>query len=148
MDNVFESFTYSILKLNKLIHKIKLTEMQAYGLKTIHVMCVYYLYKSGGMTHTELTESTLEDKAAISRAVKCLKEKNLICGGVDGYKSKYKLTDEGKKLAKFIAEQSEKAVKAASCDFTEEERREFYKSLSSIAEKLQNYYNELSEEKA
>ena len=144
MENVFENFTYTVLKLNKLIHKIKLTEMHAYGLKTIHAMCIYYLYKSGGLTNTELTECTLEDKAAISRAVKCLKEKNLISGGDEGYKSKIKLTDEGNALAEVVLEQSEKAVRAASCNFTEAQREEFYKALSSIAEKLQCYYNELN----
>ena len=147
MENVFENFTYTVLKLNKLIHKIKLTEMHTYGLKTIHVMCIYYLYKSGGLTNSELTESTLEDKTAISRAVKCLKDKNLVYGGDDGYKSKIKLTDEGMAIAEFILEQSERAVNAASCNFTDEQREEFYKSLNSIAEKLQKYYNELNEEK-
>ena len=30
MDDVFENFTINILKLNKLVHKIKLAEMEEY----------------------------------------------------------------------------------------------------------------------
>ncbi|MGN1373278.1 MAG: hypothetical protein ACI4VK_04450 [Candidatus Coproplasma sp.] len=40
MEKIFEQFTITVLKLNKLVQKIKTCEMSDYGLKTIHVMCV------------------------------------------------------------------------------------------------------------
>ena len=46
MDKIFEHFTITILKLNKLVQKIKIYEMQEYGLKAIHVMCGYYLMEN------------------------------------------------------------------------------------------------------
>ena len=79
MDKIFEHFTITILKLNKLVQKIKLYEMQEYGLKAIHVMCGYYLMENpDGLTASELVKLTLEDKAAISRALKTLQEKGFV----------------------------------------------------------------------
>ena len=40
MDDRFENFTVTVLKLGKLVQKIKLFEMESYGLKAIHVMCI------------------------------------------------------------------------------------------------------------
>ena len=71
MEKIFEHFTISILKLNKLVQKIKQYEMQEYDLKAIHVMCGYYLNEHPeGLTSSELVKLTLEDKAAISRELK------------------------------------------------------------------------------
>lgn len=89
----FENFTVSILKLNKLIHKIKLYEMEEYDLRAIHVMCIYYLNSYPDITATELAKLTLEDKAAISRALKMLAEKDYVNYTADGYNAKITLTD-------------------------------------------------------
>ena len=43
MEKVFEHFTITILKLNKLVQRIKQFESNKYGLKSIHIMCGYYL---------------------------------------------------------------------------------------------------------
>ena len=144
MENIFENFTITILKLNKLVHKIKNFEMQEYGLKTIHVMCVYYLgSRPEGLTASELTKLTLEDKAAISRALKVLQEKGYASYDSNKYNAQIHLTDEGRKLASFISKKADKAVSAGSYDFTEQQRVSFYNQLLTIADNLENYYNGL-----
>lgn len=150
MENIFENFTITILKLNKLVQKIKNYEMQEYGLKTIHVMCVYYLnIHSDGLTASELTKLTLEDKAAISRALKTLQEKGYISYDPNKYNSVIRLTDEGKKFAEEVIRKADRAVEAGSYDFTESERLSFYKALGTIADNLTAYYSELArDEKA
>ena len=144
MENIFENFTITILKLNKLVQKIKNYEMQEYGLKTIHVMCVYYLNNHAeGVTASELTKLTLEDKAAISRALKTLQEKGLISYDPNRYNATIRLTDKGKKFAAVIGEKADRAVSAGSYDFTDEQRVCFYKELGAIADNLEAYYNGL-----
>ena len=144
MENIFENFTITILKLNKLVQKIKNFEMREYGLKTIHVMCMYYLNTNPeGLTASELTRLTLEDKAAISRALKVLQEKGYVNYDSNKYNANIRLTDQGKEFASIIGQKAERAVSAGSYDFTEEQRNSFYSQLKTIAEHLEQYYNNL-----
>lgn len=144
MEKRFENFTITILKLNKLVQKIKLYEMEEYGLKAIHVMCIYYLdeYRQG-LTAGELVKLTLEDKAAISRALRLLREKGYVQYDPNRYNAAILLTSEGGQVAEFIRDRAEKAVDAAGGSLSEEERGLFYRSLSSIAERLKAYYDGL-----
>lgn len=145
MEKVFENFTVTVLKLNKTVNKIKTLEMKEYGLKAIHVMCIYYLSEHPeGVTAAELAKLTLEDKAAISRGLSLLRNGGYVTYDQDKYNAEIRLTEAGKNLAAGIAEKSEKAVGAGSALFTEEEREKFYKTLQIIAENLSRYYEELS----
>lgn len=144
MEDVFVDFTLSILRLNKLVQKIKTFEIEKFGLKPIHVMCGYYLNKHPqGLTAKELSELTLEDKAAISRALKMMQERGYVNYDADRRNAIIKLTEEGKQFTSIICARAEKAVAAGSMDFTEEERNFFYKSLDVINENLRGYYEEL-----
>lgn len=140
----FVDFTMSVLQLNKLVQKIKAYEIEKVGLKPVHVMCGYYLYNNPqGLTAKELGEMTLEDKAAISRALKTMQESGYVSYDANGRNAKVVLTDEGKKLAGYINERANNAVEAGSVDFTDEQRVFFYKSLGAIVDKLRNYYKDL-----
>ncbi len=144
MEDLFVDFTLSILRLNKLVQKIKTFEVDKYGLKPIHVMCSYYLNKNPqGLTAKELSELTLEDKAAISRALKMMQEKGYVIYDANRRNATIKLTETGKQFANIICARAEKAVSAGSMQFTEEERIFFYKSLDVINENLRAYYKEL-----
>ena len=146
MQNRFENFTITILKLNKLVHKIKLIEMKEHGLKAIHVMCIYYLNENkGGVTASELSRLTLEDKAAISRALSQLKELGLISYDFKAYNQPIVLTDKGEETARYILDKASMAVEAAGGGLTEEERENFYRSLLSISQRLEEYYYSLAE---
>ena len=144
MENIFENFTITILKLNKLVQKIKNFEMQEYGLQTIHVMCLYYLDNHpNGLTASELTKLTLEDKAAISRALRLLQEKGYASYDSNKYNADIHLTNEGQELAAVVCNKADRAVSAGSYNFTDEQRNSFYKELTTIAVNLEKYYNGL-----
>lgn len=144
MEDIFEQFTITILKLNKLVQKIKTYEMQEYGLKTIHVMCGYYLkHHPEGLTASDLVRLTLEDKAAISRALRTMLEKGFVIYDPKTYGAVISLTEEGRKLADSITDKAARAVAAGSYEFTEEERRFFYSALETIAKNLSEYYDGL-----
>ena len=144
MENRFENFTVTILKLNKLVHKIKLYEMEGYDLKAIHVMCVYYLAERGPLTAGQLCKLTCEDKAAISRALAILRERNFVVGESGRYNSLMSLSEEGQKLALYINSKAADAVEMVGRDLTAEERGIFYKALGIIASNLEIYYESLA----
>ncbi|MDE5943375.1 MAG: MarR family winged helix-turn-helix transcriptional regulator [Clostridia bacterium] len=144
MEKIFETFTVTILKINKLVQKIKQREMREYGLQCIHVMCIYYLEQhKDGLTASELMRLTYEDKAAISRALKVLKQKGYIEYDPKTYNAPIFLTAEGGRVAEEIDEKAEKAVRGGSADMSEEERAFFYKCLQTIAGNLKKYYESM-----
>ena len=142
MERVFERFTVSVLKINKLIQKIKAFEIREYGLKAVHVLCVYFLNcSSDGLTASELVRHTLEDKAAISRAVDYLgKEGYVSCDGSaqKRYKSPISLTPKGEEAGIFLAERVDCILAEASAGLTDEKRGVFYECLDLISANLQN----------
>lgn len=146
MNKTFENFTITILKLNKLIQKIKLYEIKDYGLKSIHVMCIYYLNKyKDGITASNLAKLTLEDKAAISRALHLLKENDYTEYDSNKYNALIKLTKKGEIIAEYIEKKANKAVDEVEI-FTNEERNTFYNSLESIYDNLKVYYEKIRNE--
>lgn len=149
MDGLFENFTISILKLNKVVQKIKLYEMESFGLQAIHVMCVFGIaHSADGITAGELARQSMEDKAAVSRALALLRRKGYVSSDERKYNSKLRLTDEGKKVAEFIDRAATRAVNAGMDDtLTDEKRREFYATLNDIYENLKAYYEQLLEER-
>lgn len=147
MDKIFENFTVTVFKLYKLINKIKAHEMKEYDLKSVHVMCGYYLTEyPDGLTASELSKLTTEDKAAISRALAVMRERGLVEYDPDTYNANITLTYSGKVFAAAVLEKADRAVKAGSADMTDAERDAFYANLGSIAKNLKAYYDEISGE--
>ncbi len=145
MEDLFERFTVSILRLNKLVQRIKIYEIKKFGLKSIHVMCLYYLNcHPEGLTASELVKLTLEDKAAISRALATMREQGYAEYDSATHNADVRLTPKGKQLAEYIVGRAAAAVSAGSADFSAEQREFFYKSLVTISDNLEQYYNELS----
>lgn len=145
MEDLFERFTVSILRLNKLVQRIKIYEIKKFGLKSIHVMCLYYLNcHPEGLTASELVKLTLEDKAAISRALATMREEGYAEYDSATHNADVHLTPKGKQLAEYIVGRAAAAVSAGSADFSAEQREFFYKSLVTISDNLEQYYNELS----
>ncbi len=144
MKDRFETFTVTIAKINRNIRKIKNHEMAEYNLRSTHVSCLYYLYKSDNMTATELCDKCEEDKAAISRTLDYL-EKNgyLICDSktTKRYKSPLILTEKGKEVGKEIAQKIDRVLDKISDGLTEKERIEFYRSLAIISDSLEAVAN-------
>ena len=91
------------------------------------------------MTSAELCEHCEEDKATISRAVDYLETNGFLLrdAGAKRYKSPLLLTEKGRDTGKRIAEKIDGVLETISHALTEEERIEFYRSLSTISRSLE-----------
>lgn len=141
MDNRFELFTLLIAKCSRTIRKIKSVEMEEFNLKSPHVSCIYYLYRSQQpLTAAELCDICEEDKAQISRSIDSLEKDGYlerISKTDKPYKSPLLLTDKGKAVALKIAKKINEIVELASAGLNEENRQIFYQSLTLISDNLQ-----------
>lgn len=140
MVNRFETFTVLLNRISRNIRKIKTQEMAEYGLRSVHVSCLHYLYTSDRLTATELCERCEEDKAAISRAVEYLENNGyLICESKSAkrYKSPLILTAKGTEVGRKIAGKIEGVLADISDRMTEDERLLFYRCLAAISDGLE-----------
>ena len=140
MNERFETFTVLISKLSRNIRKIKIMEMSEYGLRGVHVSCLYYLY-SRPLCAAELCERCEEDKATISRGLDYLEENGFIeceTKAAKRYKSPLILTDKGREAGKKVYDKVSSVLDGVSTALTENERVEFYKSLAKISDSLEN----------
>lgn len=144
MMDLYIGFTVTIAQLNKLVQKIKSVEMGKYGLHPIHASCVYYLSNNPqGLTAKELRNMTIEDKAAVSRALKTLQEKGYAEYAPHGRNEIVRLTEAGKQLAQSIRDKVKSAVDAGSANLTKEQREFFYNVLFEIKNNLTEYCQNL-----
>ncbi len=140
MKERFKTFTVLISKISRNIKKIKNQEMAEYGLRSVHVTCIYFLYSSEHLTATELCELCEEDKATISRAIAYLTENGYIeceTKHAKRYKTPLLLTEHGVEVGKKITEKINLVLDEICIDLTEEERAEFYRSLAVISDSLE-----------
>lgn len=139
----FDAFVRGITICYKSIQKIKLIEMTEFGLKGTHTMCIFYLnHHSEGLTAAQLCNLCSEDKAAISRSLSELSDKNYIYTNNDDNKKKYRaiitLTDEGKEVADKVDALVAQWVEAGGDGLSDEERNSFYYALNIISENLKD----------
>ena len=124
------------------IRKIKNEEMAEFGLKSPHVSCLYYLYKEETLTAKELSDVCDEDKAAISRSIVQLEKLGYLACESESkkrYKAPLSLTEEGKVVAKRIADKIDSVLEFVSGALSEDERKKFYENLDSVCDNLQTY---------
>lgn len=141
MKQRFETFTVLINRISRNIRKIKNQEMAEYNLRSSHISCLYYLYTFKGLTATDLCERCAEDKATISRSLDYLEKNGFITCETKlakRYKSPLLLTEKGEEVGKKIADKIEKLLSEISVGLTEEERTQFYRSLTIISDALEN----------
>ena len=139
MEQRFETFTVLINRISRNIRKIKNQEMAAYGLRSAHISCLYYLYAGEGLTATELCERCEEDKATISRSLDYLESNGyLTCASKSPkrYKSPLMLTEKGREVGKKIADKISLVLDEISVGLTEGERLALYRSLTIVSESL------------
>lgn len=137
----YETFTVLITKISRNIRKIKNQEMKEYNLKSIHVSCLYYLYKANGLTAARLCDKCEEDKATISRAVDYLEQnKYITCESktTKRYNSQLFLTSKGQKVGKEIVQKIDYVLNEVGDVLSNEERESLYRSLSIINTSLEN----------
>ncbi|MBO5358855.1 MAG: hypothetical protein J6A78_05995 [Clostridia bacterium] len=141
MQERFETFTVLINRISRNIRKIKNQEMAEYNLRSVHISCLYYLYTVNGLTATDLCERCEEDKATISRALDFLEQSNfLTCEAkyAKRYRSPLVLTEKGIEVGKKIADKIDCVLDEVSEGLTDDERMNFYRSLTIISEALEN----------
>ena len=140
MQERFQTFTTLIARLNRCIRKIKTEEMAELDLKSPHVSCLYYLYKTDSLTSKELCDVCEEDKANISRSIEFL-EKNgyIVCRSKTEkrYKSPLVLTEKGRETGAYITCEVDAILDAVSVGISAEDREIMYRSLSVICDNLQ-----------
>ena len=139
MEERFQAFTVLVSNLNRCIYKIKTEEMAEYNLKSSHVSCIYYIYRYGSLTPTELCDLCGEDKANISRALKYLEENRYLVVEKETnkkYQRPIMLTESGNKIGKHLTEKINDILSLASEGLSEEDRNIMYYGLSLINDRL------------
>lgn len=144
----FEDFISLVNTAHKSLQKIKTYEVKEFGLRGSHVMCVFYLgQNAGGLTAGEICEKCKEDKAAVSRTLACLIEKEYVVLMNDAnrkYKLKYVLTPKGKKAYEEICNHITNRVNEFGEDLTDEERAVFYRAFGKIVDNFENFCGEFT----
>ncbi|MBQ6686073.1 MAG: winged helix-turn-helix transcriptional regulator, partial [Firmicutes bacterium] len=126
------------------IQKIKSVEMTEFGLKGAHAMCLFFLHSHPeGLTAAQLSQLCAEDKAAVSRSLASLAEKGYIESDEKKYRSRIRLTEQGKQVAVHIDEMIERWVESGGDGLSEENREAFYSSLELISNNLRDHLEEM-----
>ena len=136
----FDAFVSGITACYKYIQRIKSMEMTEFGLKGTHVMCLYYLRQNpAGLTASQLCGLCAEDKAAISRTVSELRSQGYITSlSQKAYRAMLTLTSAGQEIARKFDHLIEGWVTTGGDGLSDEERSDFYKVLSTIADNLRS----------
>lgn len=140
----FETFATAVAQINRCLQKIKAAEMDAVGLRSAHVMCLYALGKErAGLTAAQLCRTCREDKAAVSRSVNELAEKGYIRleerPGGRAYRAKIFLTERGEDIVRYINGRVDRALDAVGEVLDDGRRSAFYSALTQIADRLERY---------
>ena len=116
MKGRFDTFTTVIASLYQSVQKIKIMEMEEFGLRSGHVTCLHHLYANpDGLTLKELTALCAIDKAAVSRYLAVLAERGYAKveeQETRKYNLKWTLTEPGRKAAEDIDGRIDRAVSA------------------------------------
>jgi DNA-binding MarR family transcriptional regulator len=146
MEDRFGNFNLLINRISRNIYRIKNKEIAALNLKSSHVSCLYHLYKTDGLTATDLCQKCEEDKAAISRSLDFLEKKEyVICESAQPkrYKSPFYLTEKGKKVGRGLIKRINQILDEIDNDISKQERTLFYQNLSIISDVLDEIANSL-----
>lgn len=134
----FERFSYGIFEINRCWHKLAAEEMEKYDLKGPYAVYLLTLERSGdGITAAQLCELCARDKADVSRAIRMMEEKGLVCREGTNYRARLKLTPEGLQAAAHVKKRASVAVEHAGKGFSPEQREVFYQVLDTITANLQ-----------
>lgn len=134
----FQDFVTGITVCYKFIQRIKNAEMTEFGLKGIHVSCLFYLHHNPeGLTAAQLCTLCAEDKATISRTIADLRQRGYIQPGSEKhYRAPLLLSEAGSAIAKQMDPLIESWVSVGGDGMDDTQRKAFYDSLSLIASNL------------
>ena len=136
----YDLFSSDVVRLTKKLHAQKLQKLAEHNLKRSSACCLCAIADSGeqGLTPMELTGLCEMDKAQVARAMMELIQKGYICRDeTDGrrYKQKYRLTNQGKRVADDVVTFFRRIKDVLGQGITEEDLTHFQKTLMRL------YYN-------
>ena len=137
----FEEFVNLISNIHKDIQKIKQDRMKQFGLSGNHVMCLFYLAQhQEGLTATQLCQLMSVNKAAVSRTMAELKDKDYIFYMNQEDNKKYRAVARLTVTGFAVTEQLDgiicEVVNEIGKDLGEDERRIMYQSLETVSRNL------------
>ncbi len=147
MEERFKLFTLLITDLYRSIKRLRAEEMFKFGLKSIHLSCLHYIYKEGPISSKELCVVCREDKGNISRSLKTLIERGYVKDS-ETEKGKFALTAEGTLLTEQLETKINSVLKRAGSGLDSEQREIMYSGLTIINSNLTEIcdnYNEIRE---
>jgi len=136
----YEQFANAISGIYRCIQKIERDEMIKYGYKGAFAQYLAALNRHPeGLTSAQLCEICDKDKAAVSRIVAEMEEKQLVVRESENenlYRAKLVLTENGLKAAEYVSRRAQAAVEAGGKGLSDETRKYMYDSLDIIAGNL------------
>lgn len=147
MDNErFTPFVLLIERISKNIKRIADKEMEQYGLRSSHVMCMLQLAKTeNGLSSSALAEACGVDKGFISRVTNELLEKGYIVKEDDPkkvYKTHFNLTKSGMEINEKMTEIVSNYVSLVNHNVSKKELESFYMVLNEFDLEISNIVNE------
>ena len=142
MGSKFDSFVVTATQISRSITRLKALEMSELGLRGSHVMCLMALGpRAEGLTNLELCDACVEDRAAISRTVRDLKDRGLVLQtGKEGqrYRRRVVLTPAGRSVYLEMVDRVDRIFAEAGHGIDEADRPVFYRVLGQIRDNLQD----------
>ena len=137
MENRFDTFTSSILELNRIVQRVKDSEMKKLGLKGAHAMVLYQLGRAPeGLSAVQLTDRCREDKAAISRALSQLMTKGLVRKTAPetgrAYRTPFFLTETGAQVVAQLNARIDALFAKGGSLLSPRQRADFYEALELV----------------
>ena len=147
MDNTrFTPFVLTIERVSKIIKRIADKEMEAYGLRSSHVMCLLQLSKTeNGLSSSSLADACGVDKAFISRITNELLDKGFIekeDNSEKKYKTNFTLTEKGKEINKKMTEIVSNYVHLVNQNVSQKDIQTFYEVLNQFDAEISKIVND------
>ena len=141
----FETFSLALFNMSRYWNRLAAEEMEKYGLKGAHAFyLVTILRHDGEVTASQLCELCGKDKADVSRGVSKLESMGMLEKvGINPYRAKLKLTEQGIAAAQAVRETAQTIVDRVGGDLTEENRAVFYEVLASVTANLEKLCKEI-----
>lgn len=136
----FHRFSTVVFSASQDIQKLERDEMERYGLKGTFAQYLLILSRfPQGLTAAQICSKSGKDKAAVSRTLAEMEQKNLITRepANGAYRARILLTGEGMNAALFVARRVNTAVELAGEGLSEEDRQIFYAALNRVSHNLQ-----------
>lgn len=133
--------------MQKSIRKFKVANAEAFGLKSVHILWVYELYRApDGMSAAELASRSMIDRSLISREIAELQRNGYIVtedtGTKRAYNAKITLTPKGRKMARAVGAAGLELQRKADTGITPQELESFYATFEKLSVNLERLATE------